>query len=329
MNRVLAGVAILLFFSACQRSPAFRRDQEFYRDNPSYYDKSAKTRSATQKVESQGQPKKRVVVLDFWNDTPVKNSKLGSFGADELRRGLFQTQRLIVPKDVRLEYTTLDFIQTDRQGDRQGGGEHVRVAQLIREGRKLGVAVIAIGRIGKVVFRQRGDEVGVLRQTQSLAAAEVEIKLFDVAAGRELLSVSKSGEASSNALVGFEAHNQQSPEFRSEMLMLAVRDAVGQVVPDVVRSVEKLSWEGRIAKIVGPKVYVTAGKASGLIAGDILKVLTAGEEIYDQVTGAYLGRTPGTLKGTLEVKDFLGQDGAVAEIHTGGNFQAGDTVQLY
>jgi hypothetical protein len=129
--------------------------------------------------------------------------------------------------------------------------------------------------------------------------------------------------------VGFEAHNQQSPEFRSEMLMLAVRDAVGQVVPDVVRSVEKLSWEGRIAKIVGPKVYVTAGKASGLIAGDILKVLTAGEEIYDQVTGAYLGRTPGTLKGTLEVKDFLGQDGAVAEIHTGGNFQAGDTVQLY
>jgi hypothetical protein len=171
--------------------------------------------------------------------------------------------------------------------------------------------------------------VGLLRQTQSLAAADIEVKLFDVAAGREVLSVGKSGEASSNALVGFETDNQQSGEFRAELSQLAVREAVNQVVPEVIRTVEKLTWEGRIAKIVGPKIYISAGKASGLLAGDILKVLTAGDEVYDQATGAYLGRTPGQLKGTLEVKDFLGQDGAVTEVHTGGNFQTGDTVQLY
>lgn len=316
-------VLLLLLLSACQRSHGFRRDQDFYQENPGYYDGKSQARSPVQRVESQGQPKKRIVVLDFWNDTPVRNTQIGGFAADELRRGLFLTQRMIVPKDLKLDYSTLDFIQSDKQA------QQVRVAQLIREGRRLGVAVIGIGRIGKIVFRQRGDEVGLLRQTQSLAAAEVEVKLFDVAAGREILSVGKSGEASSSAIIGLEPENQQSADYRGELSQLAVRDAVSRIVPDVIRTVEKLTWEGRIAKIVGPKVYINSGKASGLIAGDILKVLTAGDEIYDQATGAYLGRTPGQLKGTLEVRDFLGQDGAVAEIHTGGNFQAGDTVQLY
>ena len=57
--------------------------------------------------------------------------------------------------------------------------------------------------------------------------------------------------------------------------------------------------------------------------------MTSGEEIYDPATGTYLGRAPGQLKGTVEVVDFLGPDGAVAVLHTGGNFQEGDTVQLY
>lgn len=324
---MVAGIVVLGTLVSCQRSKAFRRDQDFYRENPSYYDQPG-ARTATQKVESQGQPKKRIVILDFWNDTPVKSTQLGGFAADELRRGLYLTQRMIVPKEVRLDYSTLDFIQPDGSHEK-GGGEQVRVAQLVREGRRLGVAVIGIGRISKVVFRQRGDEVGVLRQTQSLAAAEIEVKLFDVATGREVLSTGRSGEAASNAMISFDAQNQVSPEYRAELTQLAIRDAVKQVVPEVIGTVEKLTWEGRIARIVGPKVYINSGKASGLVGGDILKVLTAGDEIYDQATGAYLGRTPGQLKGTLEVKDFLGPDGAVAEVHTGGNFQAGDTVQLY
>ena len=63
--------------------------------------------------------------------------------------------------------------------------------------------------------------------------------------------------------------------------------------------------------------------------GDILKVMTPGDDIYDPATGAFLGRTNGQLKGTVEVVDFLGTDGAVTEIHTGGNFQVQDLVQLY
>jgi hypothetical protein len=309
----------LIVLSACQRSPQYKRDQDYNKDDGYSYYSDAKGKTASQKVESLGQPKKRVVVLNFWNDTPVKQADLGAFAADELRRGLFLTQRVILPPDAKTDMGTEDFIN----------GEKVKVAQLIREGRKLGVSVLLIGRVTKVVFRSRGDDVGLLRQKQSLAGVDVEVKLFDVAGGREIMATSKSGEASSSAMVALESADMESPGYRAEMTKFAVRNAMGGVVGDVLKAIEKMQWEGRVAKVTGTKIYVNAGRASGLVAGDILKILTPGDDIYDPTTGAFLGRTQGQLKGTVEVVDFLGTDGAVTEIHTGGNFQDGDAVELY
>jgi hypothetical protein len=266
-----------------------------------------------------GQPKKRVMIFNFWNDTPIKQADLGLFAADELRRGLHLSQRVIIPPDAKTDLATSDFIQ----------GDKVKVAQLIREGRRMGVAVLVIGRISKVVFRQRGDDVGLLRQKQSLAAVDVEIKVFDVAAGREVMATAKSGESSSNTVVALESGNIESAQFRGELTKLATRNAMVPIVGDVLKSVEKMTWEGRIAKVSGGKVYLNSGRASGLISGDILRVMAQGDDIYDPNTGAYLGRSPGQLKGTLEVVDFMGADAAITEIHTGGNFQEGDPVQLY
>lgn len=327
MKRIIAlslGVFVLvasLSIGGCQRSGQFKRDQDYpnAENSAGYYGKSNSGKSITSRIEAMGQPKKRVVVLNFWNDTPVTQNDLGPFAADELRRGLFLTQRMILPADAKTELGTEDFVQ----------GEKVKVAQLIREGRKLGVAVLGIGRVTKITFRQRGDDIGLLRQKQSLAGVDVEMKLFDVAGGREIMADAKSGEASSNALVALEGKGVETTEYRAELVKLAVRNAVALLVPSVVRAVEKLTWEGRIAKVMGAKVYVNAGKTSGLVAGDILKVLSPGDDVYDPASGAFLGRSQGQLKGTLEVADFLGTDGAITEVHTGANFQEGDVVQLY
>ena len=106
------------------------------------------------------------------------------------------------------------------------------------------MSVLVIGRVTKIVFRSRGDDVGILRQKQSLAAVDVEIKLFDVAAGREIMAVAKSGEATNNSLVALEGESQESAEFRSELTKLAVRNAVAPLVPEVIKSIEKMQWEG-------------------------------------------------------------------------------------
>jgi hypothetical protein len=317
----LTFLLVLAFFCmvGCQRSAQFQRDQEYYQGDPgSYYNRPA-NKTITERIESMGQPKKRLVVLDFWNDTPVKSEALGKFAADELRRGLYQTQRIILPKEVKTEATTADFVE----------GDKVRVAQLVAEGRKLGVSTIVIGRLTKSIFRSRGDDVGLFRQKQALAGVDVEIKLFDVQSGRELMASGKSGEASANSVIAFESESLEGAKYREELLQLALRKAVGLLIPEVVRSMEKLTWEGTIAKISAGKVYLNAGRASGLVSGDILKVMTVGDDIYDPTSGAFLGKTPGQLKGTLEVVDFLGTDGAVADVHTGSGFQEGDVVQLY
>jgi len=313
-----AGLALVA--GGCARSAEFQRDQAYYGEYPqTYYSQPGSREAPSKRISMLGQPKKRLVVFNFWNDTPVQDSALGLFAADELRRGLFLSERVIIPTDARTDLETRDFVR----------GDNVKVAQLIREGRRLGVAAVVIGRITRVVFRQRGDEVGLLRQTQSMAAADVELKLFDVAGGREVVALGRSGEASSNAMVALEGGDLQSPQYRSEITRLALREAMTAIVPDVMKAMEKMEWEGRIAKVVGSKIYINAGRQSGIVAGDILKVLTPGDEVYDPESGAFLGRTSGQLKGTLEVVDFIGEDGAVASIHTGGQAVEGDVVRLY
>jgi hypothetical protein len=312
---------ILIFFililAACQRSPQFRKEEEYGRSD--FSGASSRGAPSAHRFESMGQPKKRVMVLNFWNDTPVQQSELGSFAADELKRGLFLSQRVIIPSDVKSELGTSNFVQ----------GERVKVAQLMREGRRLGVAVLVIGRISKIVFRQKGDDIGIFQQKQSLAGVELEAKLFDVQGGREIMSTSQYGEATSNNVVSMENNNLEGSAYRAELTRFATREAVARFVPDVMRAIEKMMWQGHIARILGKKLYINAGKASGLITGDILRVMNPGDDIYDPVTGAFLGRSQGQLKGTLEVVDYLDVDGAVAEVHTGSNFKEGDVVQLY
>jgi len=313
----ITGIFIVLM-SGCSRSQGYKEDQPTYPQG--YYSDGAGSNSQPSgRIEAMGQPKKKLAVLNFWNDTPVDGADFGFFAADELKRILSLTNRVVLPPDATSTLETKDFVQ----------GSDIKVAQLIREAKRLGVAIVVIGRIGKIVFRQRGDEVGIFRQTQSLVAADVEVKVFDVNAGKEIAAIGRSAESSSNSFVAVEQGNLQSKEYRAELSQMAIREAVNQIAPELIKNVEKTAWQGRIAKIVGTRVYINSGRGSGLVSGDILKVLSPGDELYDPTTGAFLGQTQGLLKGTLEVKDFLGEDGAVSMIHTGGNFKEGDTVKLY
>ena len=270
-------------------------------------------------VENALQPRKKVLVLEFWNDTPVKIDGLGKFVAEDLKRQLEASQRVILPESMLEVGKTEDFVE----------GNRVKVSQLIREGRKLGVAVTIIGRIIRVALRQKGDEVGLFRQKQSLASIELEMKVFDVSAGREVYSGTKTREVANESVLLFGAEDWDSPIFKIELAKGAARECITDMLPNILTAVDKMIWEGRVAKINGTKVYVNAGQLAGLATGDILRVFTPGDEIFDPVTGAQLGRGQGQLKGTLEVKEFVGTDGAMTLLHTGGNMKEGDIVQLY
>jgi hypothetical protein len=51
--------------------------------------------------------------------------------------------------------------------------------------------------------------------------------------------------------------------------------------------------------------------------------------VYDPESGAMIGVSQGEVKGTLEVVDYFGDDGAITILHSGGSVTEGDFVQLY
>ena len=67
-------------------------------------------------------------------------------------------------------------------------------------------------RVSRVVFRQKGDDVGIFRKKEAIAAVEVEFKVFDIQSGREILADMKLGEVLGTSLVVFEDQLAQTTD---------------------------------------------------------------------------------------------------------------------
>jgi hypothetical protein len=91
----------------------------------------------------------------------------------------------------------------------------------------------------------------------------------------------------------------------------------------------KLGWSGKILKIESNRIFINAGRTTGILIGDILKVLERERNIYDPDSNRILGQAPGRLKGTVKVIQYFGLDGSIAILQSGGDVFPGDRVELY
>ena len=177
--------------------------------------------------------------------------------------------------------------------------------------------------------REKVDEIGVVRETKSYTESKVEIRIFDVNGNKEIYSETLKGFADDSSFRFFQGDRETKLQYRRDLLRYVVKIAVRKAIPKILAVSSKLDWVGRVAKIVGTKIYINAGRNSGLNIGDILKVMSEGEEIFDPETGALIGVSKGTVKGAIEVIDYFGADGAVAVLHYGGSVHENDFIQLY
>ncbi|NUM89226.1 MAG: hypothetical protein HUU37_08495 [Bdellovibrionales bacterium] len=309
---------IFLAFAAvagCARSPGFRREAG---QTP-----RAQTEHEREKVMESAQKfaglRKRTVVLPFWNDTPIKG-RFEVTGKNILREILLEQNRVNLVDERDISLRSQDFYLDS---------ERLNVQHAAENGKKWGVSMIVLGRIHKIVVRRKDDNVGVLRPSTAVAAVSLEVRLVDVASGKEVALGQGAGTAESGSLNLFGGRSDDSEESRNEIVTAAIEDAVRKALPQINREIDRIQWAGKIARISGNKVYVNAGRATGLAVGDILKVSSLGQDIFDPDTGLFLGRSQGDLKGTLEVVEFFGEDGSISRVHSGGNFNEGDQVQLY
>jgi hypothetical protein len=264
--------------------------------------------------------KKKVALLTFYNESPLGGDDLAIIATEEFRREMSKSREFLFDPEAESIFGNSKEIYA-------GGG--IKLAQLSRKAKMSGVNIVIFGRIKEARIRQKSDEIGFVRKVKSLAETFVEIKVYDVLANKELFSETVDGNISDDNLRFYKAESEDNLAYRQDLLRYSVQVAVRKTVPRLTKLGSKLDWLGRVAKIIGTRIFINAGRSSGLNLGDILKVITEGQEIFDPESGAMIGMSQGEVKGTLEVIDYFGQDGAVCTLHSGGSVTEGDFVQLY
>jgi hypothetical protein len=79
-------------------------------------------------------------------------------------------------------------------------------------------------------------------------------------------------------------------------------------------------WYGRVVAVEGDRIYLNAGKESGLGIGMALNLYRSGKIIEK------LGYAPGQKAAIVEIRGFVGTDGAFAAVREGGKAQVSDLV---
>lgn len=271
-------------------------------------------------VEEFNPVKKKIALLKFFNESPLGGEDLAIHATEEFRKEIGRSKDFIVDPSAATIFGTSKDIYA-------GGG--IKLAQLTRKAKMAGVSLVVFGRVTDARIRQSSDEIGFVRKTKAMGQTKVEIKIFDVLSSKEILSEEMSSTIHDNNYRFYINDNEENLAYRQDLLRYATRVTVRKFIPQVLKVGAKLDWTGRVAKIIGSKIYINSGRQSGLNLGDILKVITEGQEIFDPETGALIGVSKGNIKGTLEIVDYFGPDGAIAILHSGGVVTEGDFVQLY
>jgi hypothetical protein len=266
-------------------------------------------------------PRNRILVLPFLDERLDRAKSVSEAARQAVVRELLRTRQFVV-------VSTEDFPQ-DLKKFLTDGNEY-DLAQVAKVAASIGVAAVVEGKIMDVKARRVGDSLGLIRELKAEVSAQVRVRAYAGKTGKEILNEMRSGQTEATTTRVAERGDFSSGlSDDPQLVRAAVRKAFSGSVAGIIRAVEKLSWEGRVAMVSGERIFINAGRLSGLQVGDILKVTEEGDDVYDPETGRFIGSAPGRLKGTIEVVSYFGKDGAIAVIHSGSGFQQNDRVELY
>jgi hypothetical protein len=199
-----------------------------------------------------------------------------------------------------------------------------------KAGSAMGLSIIIEGRILEIKAKRLSEEIGIVRQVQARLDATVQLRIVSAKSGHILMNETRSASIEdATTRVGQRVSTDRELENDPGLIEAAIIKAFQSTVPKIAQAVDKLSWEGRVAAVKADRVFLNAGRISGLQIGEILKVTDGGEDVYDPETGSMVGKVPGRLKGTVEVVSYFGKDGAIAVIHSGSGFRENDLVEVY
>lgn len=274
--------------------------------------------SARQEEEA---PRHRVLVLPFLDERIDGSKAMSDVARQTVVRELLRTRQFVVVSPEDFPQDPKKFITEEGDYDLQ---------QIAKLASAMGVAAVLEGKVMAIKARQVGDSVGLIRTLKAQVSTQVRLRMYAGKNGKEILNEMRTADTDATSTrVGERGSLGNRLSEDPELVRTAIRKAFLSAIPNVVRAVEKLSWEGRVAMVSGERVFINAGRLSGLQVGDILKVTEEGEDVYDPDSGRFIGTAPGRLKGTIEVVSYFGKDGAIAVVHSGSGFSENDRIELY
>ena len=263
-------------------------------------------------------PRNRVLILPFLDERP--NGGVGDAARPQVVRDLQRSGQFVVLNAEDVPQDPKRFLTELNEYD---------LSPIAKQSAALGIAAVVEGKVLEVRIKRLGDTLGLIREAKVHVAAKIRVRVYGGKSGKEIFNDVRSAEAEVTATLLGPIDGQTSLRDDPELTRVAVARAFQAAAPDVIRAVDKLGWEGRVAMISGERVFINAGRLTGLQVGDVLKITEEGDDIYDPETGRFVGTAPGRLKGTVEVVSYFGKDGAIAVIHSGAGFLENDHVELY
>jgi PBP1b-binding outer membrane lipoprotein LpoB len=254
--------------------------------------------------------KRKVVILDFENQTTYKDEKIGEVTAKRLSDKLEATQRVVIlnGRDVSEMF-------------KQEGSKFERLTDPLvmkHAYQSFGIQAFASGTVTDLsILTSKISETS--DEEASFATAKVDIRLMDASTGNLLKSL-----IGRSPIFGTKETGEYS---RSKAVLKAIELSLDEILEGFIRQLDLLDWTTSIAKIEGDHLYINAGKLSGLRIGDTLEVFEPGREIIHPTTKFSLGWTTGQLKGAIKVTELFGVDAAIGEVVQGNGFSPSDVVK--
>lgn len=271
-------------------------------------------------VNPTGQPRKRVMVLPFLDANPTRGADLKAVAHRALITDLNKSGEVIAIDSREL---AVDLSRSLKSGQYD-------MTQILEAAKKLGVNAILEGKVQDIRIKRSADNVGLVRQLSTVFEVVGQVRVVTVRNGKEVFNTIKTVTVEEKGVrVAERVETDKYLAANPRLVEVIVKDAFLDFTPQVLGSLDKVTWEGRIAAINGDRIYLNVGRVSGLQVGDLLRVSEEGGDVYDPEGGGHIGRVPGRQKGTLEIISYFGQDGSIAVVHSGSGFRENDRVELY
>lgn len=267
-----------------------------------------------------GYIRRRVLVLPIINLSTYAFPGVEEIAEKELVQTLSATGEVLVLDPKKLAEDLRTFQANDTYD----------MDKVLPLAKKIGAHSVIVGRIQDLSTRKIGDSVGVFRKIRAEVKTTIDLQMISTKNASSMVNEIKSAELQEDITrVAKYSYTDRELYDNPELVKKVVSAAFGKVIFPVLRALRKFSWEGRVALIRGERLFLNAGRMSGLQMGDILRVSDGREKVFDPVTGKYIGKIRGRMKGTLEVISYFGKDGSVTVVHSGSGFEPGDVVEFY